>query len=102
MAAMYAASALWAAEGDAAETRLRTCLSAVETREALQSQKLVQPFHAMAEVSRELAGESIGIKLCRLAGKMVYEVTVLQHDGRLVYKLVDASSGGAIAAHTGP
>ena len=88
--------------GRAAETRLHTCLSAGETREKLQSQKLIQPFRAMTQASSGGAGESIGIKLCRYNALMVYEVTVLRHDGRLVHTLIDASNGTLLPPHAGP
>jgi hypothetical protein len=86
----------------AAEARPNACLSPGDTRETLQSQKLVQPYRAMAEASRGTEGESISIKLCRLKAEMVYEVTILRHDGHLVHVLVDASNGALIAPHAGP
>ncbi|WP_131115924.1 PepSY domain-containing protein [Lichenihabitans psoromatis] len=77
----------------ATETRLRTCLSAGETRETLQTMKLLPPYRAVEEAGRGMPGESVGIKLCRLNQQMVYDVTILRHDGHLVHMLVDATNG---------
>ncbi len=88
--------------GRAGEPRLKTCLSPGETRDTMQAQKLVQPYRAIMEASRGGNGESIAIKLCRLNALMVYQVTMLRHDGRLVYMLVDASNGSLLPPHAGP
>ena len=74
------------------EARL-ACLSPGETRDAIQAQRLMQPFRAMGEVSRTGAGESIGIKLCRFNDLLVYDVMVLRHDGHVVHLLINAANG---------
>lgn len=86
----------WPAIGRPAEGRLQSCLTFGETRETLVQQKLVAPFRAIAVASAGSPGESVGIKLCRWESRMVYEVAMLQPDGRLVYRLVDASNGQPI------
>ncbi len=78
------------------DARLQTCLSPGETRDTLQSQKLVQPFRAMAEAARVSGGDSVSIRLCRFNAQMVYDVVTLRRDGRLIHLLVDAGSGTAL------
>lgn len=85
-----------AAPCQGAAAHLQTCLSPGETRDTLQSQKLVQPFRAMAEAARVSGGDSISIRLCRLDAQMVYDVVTLRRDGRLIHLLVDASNGAAL------
>ena len=72
------------------------CLSAGETRDLFVADKLVQPFRVMREASRIAQAEAIDIQLCRTQGVLVYDVTLLARDGRVIHKLVSASNGAAL------
>ena len=69
------------------------CLSMSETRDLLTSNDLVKPFRAMREASQIAQAEAIDIQLCRIQGVLVYDVTLLDDDGRVLHKLIGASSG---------
>jgi uncharacterized membrane protein YkoI len=71
----------------------RVCLSSAETREIVLSRKLSPPFNALRTAATHAHGETIGVHLCRFGEDLVYEVTVLRRDGRVVKVLVDAVTG---------
>lgn len=64
------------------------CLSLQEQRAAVRSGQVVRP----GMVGQKL-GEVLQVRLCRRGGSLVWEVTVLGRDGRVVEHLVDAGSG---------
>src|ERR1700674_5748148 len=70
--------------------RVRGCLSAAETREAIRAHKLIEPFRAMGDASGRAQSEAIAVRLCRSNEKFVYDITMLRRDGRVVHVYVDA------------
>ncbi len=68
-------------------------MSQNETRELVAQRKLFPPFSALREAAQRGHGETIGVRLCRLSEELVYEVTVLRRDGRVVKVVIDAASG---------
>jgi uncharacterized membrane protein YkoI len=73
---------------------IANCLSQGEMREAVAAGQAIsavdatraaQGAHAGAEVTR--------VDLCRAGGGLVYRITLLQRDGRVVQVNVDARSG---------
>lgn len=64
------------------------CLSAQEQRDAVRSGQVVRP----GAVGQRL-GEVLQVRLCRSGGSLVWQVTVLGRDGRVVEHVVDAGSG---------
>lgn len=81
--------------------RVRGCMPPSQAREVLIQQRLVAPFRALGEASRSSAGEVVGLQLCRMGDDFVYDVIMLQRDGRVVHALVDARNGMPLAARTG-
>lgn len=71
----------------------RACLSPGETREVVAARKLSAPFMALRTAGTHAHGETIGIRLCRFNDDLMYEVTVLRRDGRVVKVLIDAIAG---------
>jgi hypothetical protein len=71
----------------------RACLSQSETREVVAARKLFAPFSALRTAAARGHGETIGVRLCRLNEELIYEVTVLRRDGRVVKVVIDAVSG---------
>lgn len=84
------------------EPRPVPCLSGPETREAVQTRRIVPPFRAVAEAMRE-GGELVAIRICRSPDPpLVYDVAVLRRDGRLVHVIVDAAVGVALPGRREP
>lgn len=76
-----------------AEGRTRQCLAPEETREAIAENALVRPVIALRAASQRFNGEALGAKLCRWGAEFVYEITLLQKDGRVVHAFVNALNG---------
>lgn len=84
------------------EPRPMACLSGAETREAVQTRRIVPPFRAVAEAMRE-GGELVAIRICRSPDPpLVYDVAVLRRDGRLVHVIIDAAAGIALPGRREP
>jgi len=88
---LLAAASPSAAEG-------RSCFSAEQTRSQIAAHKLVEPFKLMKEAGSETKGEPIGVKLCRWNENLVYEISVLRRDGRVLHVFMDAATGQRMAA----
>lgn len=69
------------------------CFSTAQTRERIIARKLAEPFASMQAASRHIQGEPIAARLCRVEDDFIYEVSLLQTNGRIVKFLVDAASG---------
>jgi uncharacterized membrane protein YkoI len=95
---MALAAALLGSSGSArAESeRERVCFSAAETRDKILNHGLSEPFHAMRSTAARLQAEALGVKLCRWSEELVYEMSLLRHDGHLIRVFIDAKSGQAI------
>lgn len=76
------------------------CLSPAEVSEAVRSQKIVTPGQAVG-VARSAVpnAEVLRAWLCREPDALVYRLTVLRQDGRMVRVTVDGSSGRVRAVH---
>lgn len=72
-----------------AEPAWANCLSGSEARAAVQSGQ-AQPLR---NVAGGLGGEVVKAQLCRRGGRLVYEVGVLQSNGQVARRVVDARSG---------
>jgi uncharacterized membrane protein YkoI len=72
------------------------CFSAAETRDKILTHGLFEPFHAMRNVAGPLQAEALGVKLCRRSDELVYELSLLRHDGRVIRVFIDAKTGQAI------
>lgn len=75
------------------------CVSSAETRDLFVANKLVQPFRVMQEAAKAEQAEAIDIQLCRVEGALVYDVTLLGRSGRVVHRLVNASTGAQFNRH---
>ncbi len=69
------------------------CFSPAQGREAMAGQKLVDPFACMRETARRMQAEALNARLCRLGEALLYEISILNHDGRVQRIFVDAASG---------
>lgn len=86
------------AQERAAERERPKCFSTAQTREKIDAHKLSDPFSCMRAAAAHLNGEPLGARLCRLEDLLVYEISVLRPDGRVVKMLFDAATG---RPHTG-
>lgn len=82
-----------AAPAARAEGKARACLTPEETREAIAENALVRPVIALRAASQRFNGEALRAKLCRWGADFVYEITLLQKDGRIVHAFVNALNG---------
>ena len=68
------------------------CLSQSEQRQAVRSGQAVRP----GQIGQKLGGKVLRLSLCERGGGLAWHVTVLQGDGRVVDRVVDARSGQPI------
>jgi hypothetical protein len=92
-----ATTCLTSSAGLAAEpTQERVCYSAADTRDKIDADGLFEPFQTMRSVATKAQAEAIGAKLCRRSDELVYEISLLRRDGRVVHILVDARTGRTV------
>ncbi|WMS41707.1 hypothetical protein RDV64_16735 [Acuticoccus sp. MNP-M23] len=68
------------------------CLNRHDQREAISSGKAIRP----AEVRRKISGKVLRLQLCQTAGGLVWQVTTLRLNGRVLAQVLDARSGRKI------
>ena len=78
------------------------CVPPARARELVFAQKLVPPFRIMRQSAVLSGSESIDIQLCWFRGGLVYDVTLLSRDGRLVHRLIAAPTGEPLGDHPKP
>jgi hypothetical protein len=78
------------------------CVPSPETRDLFLTNRLFPPFRVMRDTSLGSQADALDIRLCRFNGLLVYDVTLLNHDGRVVHRLVNATSGAALGGHAKP
>lgn len=74
------------------------CVSSRESRDLFVAKKLAQPFRVMKDTATSASAEAIDIQLCRFGSNLVYDVTLLNQEGRVFHRLVSAVTGAAINA----
>ncbi len=72
------------------------CVSSAETRDLFVANKLIQPFRVMREAAHAVRADAIDIQLCRLQGALVYDVTLLGPEGRIIHRLISATNGTVV------
>jgi uncharacterized membrane protein YkoI len=75
------------------------CFSTTETREKILVHNLFEPFHVMRSAASRSQAEAIGVKLCRWSEELVYEMSLLRRDGRVIRVFVNAKTGLAIGSN---
>ena len=80
------------------------CLNAAETREEVKSRHLLEPFAALKFAGAQRKAEALSARLCHTGDEFIYEITLLQRDGRLMHVEMEAATGKVIArpAHEPP
>jgi uncharacterized membrane protein YkoI len=74
-------------------TPARKCLSAAETAEAVHQQGLSSPALALRAAAAQARAEALRLVLCHRNGQLLYEVTLLRRDGKIVRLQVNATDG---------
>ena len=82
-----------AAAQTAAAAERNTCLTPEERRAVIAAQKAVPLARAMHVVRTKVAGEVVKARLCRQDKSLVYVLTVLARDGKVMQARVDAADG---------
>lgn len=77
----------------AAEDGGRQCYSRAETRERIHAEGLTEPFGVVKSTAAALRAEALGARLCRSDGAFVYEINLLDRNGRIIHAVVDAVTG---------
>src|ERR1700730_7898176 len=95
IASVYVSSSVFAR----AETQPdRVCFSTAETRDKIQVHGLFEPFQLMRATASRLHAEAMGVKLCRWHENLIYELSLLRHDGRIIYVFVNAQNGQPVGS----
>jgi uncharacterized membrane protein YkoI len=90
---------VWSSVAACAEQeRQRICFSAQETREKILQHKLNEPFRVMKATAGQMQAEAIGAKLCRWKEELVYEISLLRHDGHVLHVFVNAADGKTVGS----
>jgi uncharacterized membrane protein YkoI len=82
-----------AAEIESRAVTKPVCLSAAETREMVKSRRLLEPFAALKFAAAQRKAEALSAKLCRTGDDFVYEITLLNREGRLAHVEMEAATG---------
>jgi uncharacterized membrane protein YkoI len=96
IAVVVAVAAPVAALGDGAEFR---CFPMAETRHLIADRRLADPFASMQAASSAAQAEPIAAKLCRDREALVYEISMLRRDGRVLRIYLDATNGQPHPGH---
>ncbi len=75
------------------------CFSTAQTREKIETHRLVDPFACMRAAARDHSGEALGARLCRREDLFLYEISVLQSDGHIIRLIYDATTGKPHSGH---
>jgi hypothetical protein len=76
----------------------RVCFSTAESREKIGIHRLSEPFQLMRMLSSRLHAEAVGVKLCRSHERLIYELSLLRHDGHIIHVSVDAENGQPVGS----
>jgi uncharacterized membrane protein YkoI len=98
--AFFLTGAVWCVAAAAQPAPERECFSTVETRDRILANGLAEPFAAMRHAAALLQAEAIGARLCRWDDELVYEISLLRRDGRVIRSFFDAKTGQIIDAKT--
>ena len=74
----------------------RRCLSDEERRALVRSHKLVPLAKAISRVRTHYPGDLVAVRLCQDGKHLLYVLTVLPHNGKVVNASVDAATGALV------
>ena len=83
-----------AASAQSAAAALKNCLPPREIQAAVAAKGIVAPASAVMAARRQVPGaDVVRASLCRNSNDLVYVISVLQKDGRIVQVMIDGPSG---------
>ncbi|MBV8825365.1 MAG: hypothetical protein JO084_00295 [Bradyrhizobiaceae bacterium] len=83
-----------AAAGPAAAADPSTCLTQDQRRAAIATHRAIPLARAVRDIRHRTAGaEVVGARLCYRGSDLVYVLTVLARDGKVIRASVNAASG---------
>jgi uncharacterized membrane protein YkoI len=71
----------------------RVCLTVAQAREKIALHKFAEPFRVTTFVAHHFQAETLRVKLCRRKDEFVYEISLLQKDGRVIRVYANAATG---------
>ena len=69
------------------------CLSDSEIREEVAAKRVVPQLTALRAARAKMGGEAVRARLCREGNTLLYQITALKRDGKVVRIVVDAATG---------
>jgi uncharacterized membrane protein YkoI len=76
------------------------CLTQEQRRAAVANHRAIPLARAVRDIRRRIAGaEVVGARLCYRGSDLVYVLTVLARDGKVLHASVNAASGVMMDAH---
>ena len=84
-------------KGDGPVERPIVCFSAREMNDRVSRLRLHNPLLAMQSNARRLRAEPLRTRLCRTGNRLVYELSLIRRDGKVMQVYLNAQSGRPIA-----
>jgi len=87
--------------GDNKETAVErpiVCFSARETSDRVARLRLFNPLIAMQTNARRLRADPLRTRLCRSGGRLVYELSLIRKDGKVLKVYLNAQTGRPLAS----
>lgn len=72
------------------------CLSPEQRRAAIAAHRALPLARVMGAVKARVVGEVVRARLCEASGGLVYMLTVLARDGKVIRATVDAANGNVL------
>ena len=79
--------------------KIENCLEQHEIREEVAAKRVVPQVVALRAARGALGGEAVRARLCRNERGLVYAITALKRDGKVVRVYVDAQTGKVVASN---
>jgi uncharacterized membrane protein YkoI len=96
--AVMASASAYAAEAEPprAAAPKSICLNAAETREEVKTRRLIEPFAALKFAAAQRKSEALSARLCHTGDDFIYEITLLNRDGRITHVEMEAGTGKVV------
>lgn len=98
-AALFLSAAALLSPGPTEVRAQAGCLTQDEIREEVAQRRVVTQVTALRVARSQIGGEAVRARLCRSETGLVYVITALKRDGRVIRVLVDAPSGKLVDRH---
>jgi hypothetical protein len=82
-----------AAEAETRAAAKPACVPASETQEEIKARHLLEPFPVLKSAAAQFKAEALSAKLCRIGDEFVYEIALLNREGRYIHVVMNAATG---------